>query len=106
MATKKKATKTAKKRTSRRVPGSMADQINSLEVGQAVSTAERFPVGHHSAGSADILEACKRNRSNLATYVARITDELDAREFKIESGTFLSDDKSGINVVAVVTRVE
>lgn len=106
MATKKTAAKKATKRVSRRVPGSMADQINNLEVGQSVSTAERFMVGHHSAGSDDILEACKRNRSNLATYVARITDELDARQFKIESGTFLSDDKTGINVVAVVTRVE
>lgn len=104
MATKKATKKTPNRRKGRRVPGSMADQINNLEVGQSVSVAERFQVGHHSGGSGDILEAAKRVRSGLAAYVARITDELDAREFKVEGGTFLTDDKSGIIVVAAVTR--
>lgn len=107
MTKKAAAKKPAATLQRRRVPGSMADQIDQLEVGQSVAVAERVGVGNAKWCNSDtILDTCKRLRSGLAAYVGRITQELDARMFKVESGTFISDDKTGILVTAVVTRME
>lgn len=89
----------------RRQPGSMADRINSLEVGQSVSVAERIPFeGTYSGG--DVREALNKMRSGMGAYVGRITEDLDARVFKIESGCFLTDDKMAVIAAVAVTRVE
>lgn len=87
-----------------RVAGSMADQIDRLEVNRSVAVAERFAVAKTDAGH--VLDALKRLRSGQGAYVARITDDLDTRTFKVESGTYLTDDKTGIIVSVVVTRLE
>lgn len=105
MTQKKKAAKKTARKPTPRVPGSMADQINSLPVGGSVAVAQRFDIteGGHEGGLPDALA---RMRGGQAAYVARIKDELDVREFKVESGTFVTDDKSAVMGVVVVTRVE
>ena len=102
---KKAATKKAPAAAPRRQPGSMADRINTLEVGQSVSVAERIPFQPPYGGN-DVREALNKMRSAMGAYVARITEELDARVFKIESGNFLTDDKMAAIAAVVVTRVE
>lgn len=87
-----------------RVAGSMADQIDRLDVGHSVAIAERAAV--NATDAAHVLDALRRMRSGQGAYVARITDELDTRTFKVESGTYLTDDKTGIIVSVVVTRME
>jgi hypothetical protein len=101
MAKKAAAKKTAPPRN--RIAGSMADQIDRLEVDRSVAVAGRFDVEHADAGG--ILTELKTLRSGLAAYVARVTDDLDTREYKVEGGTFLTDDKSAILCCAVVTRI-
>jgi hypothetical protein len=105
MAKKKAAKKTTARKPVPRTPGSMADQINSLEPGRSVAVAERFDIMEigHGGGMSD---AMNRMRSGQAAYVARVRDELDAREFKVESGTFITDDKTGAMAVVVITRME
>jgi hypothetical protein len=105
MANKKKPTKKTAHKPVRRIPGSMADQINSLEVGGSIATSERFPIDD-GVDAGGLLESLKKMRNTLAAYVARITEELDARVFKVESGSFLTEDKTAILVVATVSRLD
>jgi hypothetical protein len=105
MPKKTAAKKTPAKRPRSRVAGSMADQINNLEPGQCVAIATRFDIegGGHGGGLPTELS---RMRSSQAAYVARITDELDAREFRVESGTFVTNDNTGVMACVVITRME
>lgn len=100
----KKAAKKTTRRNRPRVAGSMADQIDSLEPGQSVAVASRFDIFEtgHGGGLNDQLT---KMRSGQAAYVARITDELDVREFKVESGTFVTDDKTAVIGTVVITRM-
>ena len=100
MAAKKDSTKN---RAPQRVAGSVADQINNLAVNQSIATAERFEIEAVDAGG--LLESLKKQRSGLAAYVARITEELDSREFKVEGGCYVTDDKSAIIATVTVTRI-
>jgi hypothetical protein len=102
MAKKAAAKKTAPPRN--RIAGSMADQIDRLEVNRSVSVATRFAV-NVAMDPAAILDELKGLRSGLAAYVARVTDDLDTREYKVEGGTFLTDDKSAFICTAAVTRI-
>lgn len=102
---KKSATKKITTRARSRVPGSMADQINTLESGKSVAVAERIPLDDSGAKST-IMDSLSRMRSAQAAYVSRITEDLDLREFKVESGTFLTDDKSAVIATVVVTRLD
>jgi hypothetical protein len=109
-ATENSMSKAAKKakaapRQHQRQPGSMADQIDRLAIGQSVAVAERFQVGKASTTATHILDALKKMRSGQAAYVARITDDLDTREFAVESGTFITEDKTAMVAVVTVTRV-
>lgn len=103
MPAKKATPKKTTVRARARAPGSLADQINNLEEGQSVSQAERFEIDGVDAGG--LLESLKKMRSNLGAYVARITDEIDMREFRVEGGEFVTNDKTAIIVTVVVTRV-
>jgi hypothetical protein len=102
---KKSATKKPVTRARSRVPGSMADQINTLEPGNSVAVAERIPLDHTQARGL-VVDSLTRMRSAQAAYVSRITEDLDLREFKVESGTFLTDDKSAVIATVVVTRLD
>ena len=101
VAAKKKAVSPLK---GTRVTGSAADQIDRLEVGASFATAERHEIDGMN-GASVLMESLKKLRNGLGSYVVRITDELDSREFKVESGTYLTDDKTGVMVSAVVTRM-
>jgi hypothetical protein len=104
---KKKPAKKTSTKPARRVPGSMADQINNLEVGGSVATSERFDLEQPDLlSAADLLNSLKKMRNTLAAYVARITEELDARVFKVESGSFITEDKTAILVIATVSRLD
>jgi hypothetical protein len=106
MAAKKNSkTKTDARKNRPRVPGSMAERIDSLKVGESVSESERFEFDEHNL-SDNMLEAGKKMRNNLAAYVARIRDELDTREFIVESGAYVVESKKAIIVNATVTRTE
>jgi hypothetical protein len=104
MTAKKKPAKKSSHAPSRRVPGSMADQINNLEAGQSIATSQRFEIETVDAGG--LLESLKTMRNTLAAYVARIREELDSRVFKVESGSFITEDKTAILVVATVSRID
>jgi hypothetical protein len=101
---KKKTAKKSTTRASRRVPGSMSDRINTLEVGQGVAVSERIPFATPYGGG-DVREALTKMRSAMGAYVARITEELDARSFVIESGSYLTDSKEAVIACVSVTRM-
>lgn len=100
-------TKKAKKnptaaRASRRVTGSMADQIDQMDVGQSVAIAERFEFAE--AESTALLARLQHMRATMGSYVSRATDDLDSREFKIAGGSYVPNDKSAVILVTTVTR--
>lgn len=99
----KKATK-KKAPTSRRVVGSMAERIDTLEVDQSIAVSERFEIATLQ-NHGDLLESLRLQRTTLAAYLGRINDGLDTREFKVESGVILTDDKTAMHCVAIVTRL-
>lgn len=108
MATKKVTKKTAavaSPQKGKRHNGSMSDQIDKLELGQSVAVAQRFPFEEMIDPEFEIKDSLNKLRSAQAAYVARITDDLDTRKFKVESGTYLSDDKTAVIVSVVTTRV-
>ena len=102
---KKKVAKKTNVRNSRRVPGSMSDRINTLEVGQSVAVSERIPY-QSPYGGGGVCETLTKLRSSMGAYVARITEELDAREFVIESGAYLTDSKEAVIACVNVTRLQ
>lgn len=105
MATAKKtAAKKVSANKGKRISGSMSDQIDNLAVGQCVAVAERHDIDGQN-GSTVVTESLKKLRSGMSAYVTRITDDLDTREFKTESGTYLTDDKTGIIASVTVTRM-
>lgn len=88
-----------------RVAGSLADQINNMAVGDCLAVAaKRYPL-IHGIGPVELVEDLKAMRNTLGVTVVRITDELDAREFKTESGSYLTDDKTALIASVVVTRM-
>ncbi|MDQ3038884.1 MAG: hypothetical protein M3R16_03650 [Pseudomonadota bacterium] len=99
------ATKAPAQRPRARTPGSMAERIDSLDVGQSVADAQRFPINTLETFN-EIADAMKKMRATSGAYVARITDELDSRQFRVESGSFLTNDVTAIHCAVVITRVE
>lgn len=107
MATAKKAAKKANSNKGTRVAGSMADQIDRLEVGKTIAVAERLEIGAAGTDEEGIKTALHKLRSGMAAYVVRVVDgDLDTREFKTESGTYLTDDKTAIVVSCTTTRLQ
>lgn len=104
MTAKKNAAKKAPTMRNVRTPGSITDIINSLEVGRSVSCAERLPLDGMT-DSDDVQNALKRQRSNMSSYVTRVTGGVDVRDFRVESAATMTDDKSAILAVVVVTRI-
>lgn len=91
-----------------RAAGSMAEQIDNLELNQTISLSTRFEVGSHTAGGDDIKAALNSMRGTFGSYISRINsdnDGLDMREYRSESGCFLTDDKCAIIATVAVTRV-
>lgn len=99
-----KATKKKASTASRRVVGSMAERIDTLELDQSIAVSERFAVSAVQ-NHGDLLESLRQQRTTLAAYLGRINDGLDTREFKVESGVILTDDKTAMHCVAIVTRL-
>lgn len=101
------ATKTIKRRG--RATGSMADQIDRLGPGESVSLSKRFAINNGVNGLAadEIKDEINSMRGTLGSYVSRVMqdDDLDLREYRTESGSFLTDDKTGIMVCVVLTRM-
>lgn len=87
-----------------RVTGSLADQINGLNVGDSVSVSRRFPLDGLLDRDA-ILPVMNTTRTLMCANAERAMDEVDARDFKVESGLFITDDKSAIMGTVVVTRI-
>lgn len=100
------ATKTIKRRG--RATGSMADQIDRLQAGESVSLSKRFDIGNHAHAGDDIKTEINSMRGTLGSYVSRVMqdgDGLDMREYRTESGAFVTDDKTGVIVSVVLTRM-
>lgn len=110
MATKKEVKVDGRKNPAskgKRHDGSMSDQIDKLKIGQSVAVAQRFLMGEMLDPEFEIKDALHKHRSNLAAYVVRVkADELDTRNFRVEGGTYLTDDKTAIIVSVTCTRVE
>jgi hypothetical protein len=105
MATTKndaKATPPANK--GQRANGSISDRIERLKVGESMSEAHRLALDGLTDG-ADLVEQLHRVRTNQASYVGRVKSANPAREFKTESGTFVSDGKDALLVCVVTTRM-
>jgi hypothetical protein len=104
----KKTVKTANQPRRGRVTGSTTEQIDRLQPGESISVTQRFEVGNPAHGGDDIKAAAVTMRSTLGSYVQRVMadgDGLDMREYRTESGTFVTDDKTGIMLVVVLTRI-
>ena len=91
-----------------RPAGSLAEQIDRLQPGDSVSQSKRIPLddGPHDTAEA-IKQATSAMRGVLGAYVSRIMaegDGLDMREYRTESGNFVTDDKTAIIVSVVLTR--
>lgn len=108
---KKQTTEEASVRHHRRgrPAGSMSEQVDRLQIGESVSLCQRFEIGGpEGAGPEEIKQGLVAMRAKLHTYASRVVseDDLDVREYHTESGTFLTNDKSAVVAVAVLTRVE
>lgn len=100
------ATKTISRRG--RATGSMAEQIDRLAPGESVSTSKRFTIGEASTTADEIKAEINSMRGSLGSYVSRVTqdgDGLDMREYRTESGTYLTDDKSAVIATVALTRL-
>jgi hypothetical protein len=105
--TKKAATKKTNSNKGTRVSGSLADQIDRLPLGSSVAQAERIRLDKIDDISDLITDSLKKLRSGMAAYVARVVDgDLDTREYKTESGTYVTDDKTAVVVTVTVTRMQ
>ncbi len=88
--------------------GSLAEQIDRMGVGEAVSLAQRFALDDDETSAGEIKAALNNMRSQLCAYATRVAEMnagLDDRVFKTESGTFVVDDKSAIVICVAMTRV-
>lgn len=93
-----------------RVTGSTTEQIDRLQPGESISVCQRYDLGAEYEEGIDT--AIKTNavtmRSTLGSYVQRVMadgDGLDMREYRTESGTFVTDDKTAIMLVVALTRI-
>lgn len=92
-----------------RITGSMTEQIDRMQIGESLSLCQRFEIGGpEGAGPEEIKQGLVLMRARLHTYASRVVseDDLDVRRYRTESGTFLTDDKSAVVAVAMLTRVE
>ena len=104
---KKKATTPAPRRG--RVAGSITEQIDRLEIGQCISQCHRFDLfdDYEFGIDAAIKTTAVAMRSTLQSYVQRVMadgDGLDMREYRTESGNFVTDDKTAIMLVVALSR--
>ena len=109
MSEKQTTEEASARRRRGRPAGSMTDQVDRLQIGESVSLGQRFELGGpEGADPEEIKHALVVMRAKLHTYANRAIseDDLDIRRYRTESGTFLTDDKSAIVAVAVLTRVE
>jgi hypothetical protein len=88
----------------KKVQGSMSDQIDRLDINESVAVAKRLALDGMT-DSDDVLGHLSRLRTNQASYIQRVKDDIDTRQFKIEGGTFITDDKSALIVSVVITRI-
>lgn len=88
-------------------PGSLTDQLDQLQKGQSISFSKRFAVGEPVEFSGDIKEALTQMRATAGGYVHRLKgrDDLDMREYAVESGAFVTDDKTAILATVAISRV-
>jgi len=108
MSEKKTVTAVRVRRPRGRAAGGMAEQIDNLEPGQSLSLSTRFSLADSSSTSDDIKAALNSMRGSLGTYLSRIqadNDGLDMREYRSESGCFLTDDKSAVIATVALTRL-
>lgn len=90
-----------------RTAGSMTDQIDTLEPGRTLSLTKRFELGECDRDTINAeLATLRGTLGSLRTRVNEDSDGLDMRSFKMESGVYLSDDKTAILVTVALTRTE
>ena len=88
--------------------GSLAEQVDALAPGQTISLSHRFEAGGDGTTSASIKAALNSMRGTLGTYLSRVQSYnggVDAREYRSESGCFLTDDKTAIVATVALTRL-
>lgn len=82
---------------------SFTSQVKDLAVGSTVSRSDRVPVGHKSAKELPDLLSRLRNTVNQAVNRAKKKD--DGSDFRVESGVFITDDRSHIILTVAVTKI-
>lgn len=78
-------------------------QVRGLNIGECVAKAERFELGTRKAG--EVGESLQKLRRTVNAAVSRIRDKT-GNNFRVESGSFVTDDLNAALAVVTVTRVD
>ncbi len=81
---------------------SLAEQITDLPVGESIAKCQRFPIA--DVREDGIKEGLSKLRSGLNQTVSRIRKRT-GQEYRVESGTMLTDDQEAIIATVCVTRM-
>lgn len=81
---------------------SLAEQITDLPVGESIAKCQRFPMS--DVREDGIKEGLGKLRSGLNQTVSRIRKRT-GQEYRVESGTMLTDDQEAIIATVCVTRM-
>lgn len=82
---------------------SMASLLRCLKEGETFSRVRRVDVGGEEA--CDLTGAIAKLRNQINQGVSKLRKELDDRDFRVESGICLTDDKTAHLVTVAVTRI-
>lgn len=81
---------------------SLTDQIRNLPPGESLSRCQRFPMAELTEDG--VKEGLNILRSGLNQTVSRVRKRT-GQEYRVESGTLLTDDQEAIIAVVCVTRL-
>lgn len=85
-----------------RADQSLADQIADLPLGESLSRSQRFPIAE--VAEEGIKEGVAKLRAALNQTVSRVRKRT-GQEYRVESGTLLTDDQEAIIATVCVTRL-
>lgn len=92
-----------------RPAGSMAEQIDNLEIGQSLSSSVRYPLDDPKKpyNPQQVKADLAAMQSTLGAYRARVVDDdFDIREFITERVTAITDSKDAIVATVVISRIK
>jgi hypothetical protein len=81
---------------------SLAEQITDLPIGESIAKCLRFPMADLAEDG--IKDGLAKLRSGLNQTVSRIRKRT-GQEYRVESGTMLTDDQEAIIATVCVTRM-